>query len=80
MAGAIRLSFYGPSDPKDQLLNYLSEKQMLLVLDNVEQLLGKGPPQASIVELMVEILQRAPGVKLVITSREVLDLQGGMDL
>ncbi len=76
VAGAVRLQFYGPGDPRDQLLNYLSEKQMLLVLDNVEQLLVEGPPQANIAELVFEILRRAPGVKLLVTSREALDLQG----
>jgi len=76
IASAIRLTFYGPNDPKVQLLNYLCEKQMLLILDNVEQLLTEGPLQANIVELMLEILQRAPGVKLLVTSREVLNLQG----
>jgi predicted ATPase/DNA-binding SARP family transcriptional activator len=76
MAGALRLSFYGPSDPKDQLLNYLFEKQMLLTLDNVEQLLGEGPPEASFAELVLEVLRRAPGVKLLVTSREALSLQG----
>lgn len=76
MAGALRLSFYGPSDPKVQLLNYLGEKQMLLILDNVEQLLTEEPLQANIVELMLEILRRAPGVKLMVTSREALNLQG----
>ncbi len=62
--------------PRYQLLNYLCEKQMLLILDNVEQLLAEGPLQANIVELMLEILQRAPGVKLLVTSREALNLQG----
>jgi DNA-binding SARP family transcriptional activator/predicted ATPase len=76
MAGAIHLYFGGPGDPKLQLLNYLCEKQMLLILDNVEQFLTEGPLQANIVELMLEILQRAPGVKLLVTSREALDLQG----
>jgi predicted ATPase len=75
IAGAIRLHFYGPNDPRTQLLNHLSEKQMLLILDNVEQLLIEGPPQANIVELLPEILQRAPRVKLLVTSREVLNLQ-----
>jgi len=32
--------------------------------------------QANIVELVLEILQRAPGVKLLVTSRQVLNLQG----
>ncbi len=75
IASAIHFSFYGPNDPKEQLLNYLCEKQILLILDNVEQLLIEGPLQANIVELMLEILQRAPGVKLLVTSREALNLQ-----
>jgi predicted ATPase/DNA-binding SARP family transcriptional activator len=74
IASAIHLYFYGPNDPKVQLLNYLCEKQMLLILDNVEDFLD-GPPQANIVELILEILERAPGVKLLVTSREVLNLQ-----
>ncbi len=76
IAGAIQLTFYGPHEPKVQLLNYLSEKRMLLILDNVEQLLPEVPLQGNIVELMLDILQRAPGVKLVVTSREVPNLQG----
>jgi len=75
IAGALRLSFYGPSEPKDQLLSYLSGKQMLLILDNVEQLLVEGSTLANIVELLLDILQRAPGVKLLVTSREALNLQ-----
>jgi predicted ATPase/DNA-binding SARP family transcriptional activator len=75
IAGAIHLYFYGPNDPKVQFLNYLCEKQMLLILDNVEQLLTEGSPQAVFVELILEILRRAPGVKLLVTSREVLNLQ-----
>jgi predicted ATPase/DNA-binding SARP family transcriptional activator len=75
IAGAIHLHFYGPNDPKVQLLNDLREKQMLLILDNVEHLLVEGPSQANIVELILGILQHAPGVKLLVTSREVLNLQ-----
>jgi len=76
IASGICLSFYGPREPRAQLLNYLIEKQMLLILDNVEQFLIERPPQATIMELMLEILQRAPGIKLLVTSREALNLQG----
>jgi len=76
IASAIHLYFHGPSDPKVQILNTLCEKQMLLILDNVEQLLGEGPLQASFVELVLEIIERALGVKLLVTSREALNLQG----
>ena len=75
IANAIHLYFYGQNNPKMQLLNYLCEKHMLLIFDNVEHLLIGGPPQANIVDLMFEILQSAPGVKLLVTSREVLNLQ-----
>jgi len=75
MANAIHFAFYGPSDPKVQLLNYLREKQMLLVVDNVEHLLVGEPDQETVAELLVEILRQAAQVKLLITSRESLELQ-----
>jgi predicted ATPase/DNA-binding SARP family transcriptional activator len=57
------------ADPKQQLLDYLCEKQMLLVLDNFEHLLeGAG--------LIGEILSIAPRVKALVTSRERLNLRG----
>ncbi len=76
IVSAIHLYLFGQNDPKLQVLNYLCEKHLLLILDNVEHLLTGGPLQANIVELILEILQSAPGVKLLITSREVLKLQG----
>ena len=75
IAKAIDFTFYGPSDPKVLLLNYLREKQMLLILDNVEHLLIEGPHQENFAQLLIEILQRTPGVKLLVTSREALNLQ-----
>ncbi len=69
LASALGFSFYGSTNPRTQLLNYLSEKQMLLVLDNLEHLLEG-------VELVADILRRAPGLKLLATSRERLNLLG----
>ncbi|GAB4421179.1 MAG: BTAD domain-containing putative transcriptional regulator [Anaerolineae bacterium] len=77
MANALNFPLYGRGDPKTQLINYLSDKEMLLVLDNFEHLI----PGAS---LLGEILQRAPQLKMLVTSRErlglreewILDLQG----
>jgi len=69
IAAALGLAFYGLLDPKTQLLNYLGQKRMLLVLDNIEHLLDG-------VELLAEILQHAARVKLMVTSRERLLLQG----
>ena len=49
---------------------------MLLVLDNVEQLLAEDPLQGNAAELFVEILQHAAEIKLLLTSREPLNVQG----
>ena len=68
IADSLKFNFYSRKDPKIQLLDYLREKQMLLLLDNFEHLLrGTG--------LISEILQNAPAVKLLVTSRERLALQ-----
>jgi predicted ATPase/DNA-binding XRE family transcriptional regulator len=74
IANAVYFVFYGPSDPKVQLLNYLRDKQVLLVVDNVEHLLGVVPHQETAVELLVEMLQQAAQVKLLVTSRETLGM------
>jgi predicted ATPase/DNA-binding SARP family transcriptional activator len=57
-------------DPAAQLLHHLREKELLLVLDNFEQLQG-GPAS----DLLSAILQHAPHVSLLVTSRERLGLQ-----
>ncbi|MBE7553081.1 MAG: tetratricopeptide repeat protein [Anaerolineales bacterium] len=75
IAEAANFTFYSSAPPQQQLLDYLREKEMLLVLDNFEQLLI--PPvgeDASGVDLLAEILAVAPAVKLLITSREALNL------
>ena len=75
IANAIKFTFFGPSDPKEYLIGNLQEKQMLLVLDNLEQLLLENPLDGNITELLIEILKQAPGIKLLVTSREALNLQ-----
>lgn len=67
IANALRLSLSGPEEAGKQLDLHLSGRQMLLVLDNFEQLAEAAP-------FLVDILQAAPGVKLLITSRHQLDL------
>lgn len=52
-----------------QIQDYLREKSMLLVLDNYEQLLPE-------VAWLVQILQTAPHVKLLVTSRMSLNIKG----
>jgi len=68
IADALGFLFSGDGDPGVQLLNYLREKEILLVLDNFEHLLQG-------VELLVGILQGAQRVKFLVTSREPLNLQ-----
>jgi predicted ATPase/class 3 adenylate cyclase len=54
--------------PQDQLADYLSERSTLLVLDNFEHLVDG----AGLVTLMIE---RAPNVEILTTSRERLNVQ-----
>lgn len=56
-------------DAKKQLLNYLRQKELLLVMDNFEHLIDSSA-------LVTEILQAAPEVKILVTSRERLDIEG----
>ena len=66
---ALALNFRNqdPADAQTQLLRYLCEKRALLILDNAEHLVeGVG--------LFAKILHACPGVKLLVTSRERLNL------
>jgi predicted ATPase/DNA-binding CsgD family transcriptional regulator len=69
IADAIGFGFYQGTDPKQQLLDYLCERQLLLILDNFEHLLDG----ASIVS---DIQAAAPAVKALVTSREILNVYG----
>jgi predicted ATPase/DNA-binding XRE family transcriptional regulator len=79
IAHALGLVFSNTSDPKDQLLTYLHQKQLLIVLDNLEHLL---PPASAlntnaenqVIALLSELLAYAPHLKLFVTSRERLHL------
>ncbi|MCP4285153.1 MAG: hypothetical protein GY792_11980, partial [Gammaproteobacteria bacterium] len=67
----VGLAFHGADSPHTQLVEYLRTKEMLLLLDNFEHLLAPGPEGVS---LVVEMLRKAPGVKMLVTSRERLNL------
>jgi predicted ATPase len=69
LANAINLSFYSGSPARVQLLSYLRPRRMLLIIDNFEHLMPE-------VGLLADILEQAPGVKLLVTSRERLNLHG----
>ena len=69
---ALDISFQGPAELTTQLLNYLRSKKMLLLLDNFESLLAPAENGAGVV---LNILQSAPGVKLLVTSRERVNVR-----
>lgn len=80
IAEALDFQFQADSrPPKQQLLDFLRHKEILLVLDNFEHLRDG-------VELIQELLQSCPTLRLLVTSRERLHLSsetvftlGGMD-
>ena len=73
IADALNLSLPTTGNPATQLFNYLQEKELLLVLDNLEHLLVAGEQE---ITLLSDILQHAPQVRLIVTSRQRLHLQG----
>ena len=78
IANTLHCSFSGGVDPKIQLLNYLQAKEMLLVLDNFEHLIDSSSVSTEgigAIDLLLEILKMTAKVKLLVTSRERLNLQ-----
>jgi predicted ATPase len=69
VAEALRFTLYGGEEAKVQLINYLRDKQMLLVMDNFEHLLDGA-------SLIADFLAAVPAVKFLVTSQERLNLQG----
>lgn len=72
IAEALRFTFHGGEAPLRQLCDYLHDKHLLLVLDNLEHLLDD-PATAQFVEA---VLQAAPRVTALATSREPLRVAG----
>ncbi len=76
IAEVLQMRFYvqpasslSPEAAQAQLLMYLADKEALLVLDNMEQLIDSA-------SLIADLLAAAPGLKLIATSRERLNLPG----
>ena len=68
LAQALRLSLYGAGDPAERLLSHLRDQEILLILDNFEHLLaGAG--------FVTTMLEQAPALKLLVTSRARLNLR-----
>jgi predicted ATPase/DNA-binding SARP family transcriptional activator len=67
--------------PRQQLLDYLKRKQLLLVMDNYEHLLVHGMPGGGEngsdgTCFVTDVLSTAPRVKILVTSRATLKVQG----
>ena len=62
------MQMVGNTQPRTMLLNYLQDQHLLLVLDNFEHLLDG-------VDIVADLLHSTSRVKLLVTSRERLNLQ-----
>jgi predicted ATPase/DNA-binding SARP family transcriptional activator len=69
VADILQFSFYSNRDPEEQLLDYLREKRMLLLMDNFEHLVEAA-------DFLQQVLETAPGIKFLVTSRIRMNLQG----
>jgi predicted ATPase/DNA-binding CsgD family transcriptional regulator len=67
---ALDLRDQAAMEPLQILVSYLEDKQLLLVLDNCEHLLDAAAA------LVAEVLRVAPGVRVIATSREPLQIPG----
>ncbi len=68
VAGALGLTLSGQEDASTVVIRFLSEKRLLLVLDNFEQLLEG-------TSFVRELIDNCPRLKLLITTRERLNLE-----
>lgn len=69
VAEVLQIAFYDHESPRAQLVNYLRERALILILDNFEHLLDAR-------DIVLEIVQQAPRVKVLVTSIERLNLPG----
>jgi predicted ATPase/DNA-binding CsgD family transcriptional regulator len=67
---ALDLRDQAATEPRALLLSYLRDKELLLVVDNCEHLLGAAAV------LVADVLKAAPGVRVIATSREPLSVPG----
>lgn len=69
IANALKFFFFGPDDSKVQLFNHLKDRNLLLIMDNFEHIIEGA-------QLVDEILKAAPKVKMIVTTREKLRVEG----
>lgn len=73
LATVLKINLVGPVSAASQIVNFLRPKSLLLLLDGCETLLAPGMTPAT--ELLGLLLQQAPGIKLLATSRERFNFQ-----
>ena len=61
--------------PPTALFRYLGQRQLLLLLDNFEHLIAEETSAKAATTFLLALLQAAPGVTLLVTSRMLLHLQ-----
>ncbi len=69
IAGELNFQLTSLTDTKKQLFNYLRSKEILLIFDTFEHLVENGT------NFLLEILQNTTELKIIVTSRERLNLQ-----
>ena len=69
IADAVGLPLTGPGQPQQKLFGYLRDKEILLILDNFEHLTARA-------DIVADLLEAAPQAKVLVTSRERLNLHG----
>lgn len=69
IAHTLGLPDSGGRMPEERIVDYLGDKRLLLVLDNFEQVVAGAP-------LVNELLTRASGLNVLVSSRETLHLYG----
>src|SRR5580700_5946374 len=67
---ALDLRDQAATEPLALLLSYLRDKELLLVVDNCEHLLGAAA------QVVTDMMRTAPGVRVIATSREPLSVPG----
>ena len=70
VAGTLGLQDRAGFSPEEALADYLSSRQLLLVLDNCEHLVD------AVAKLADHLLRAAPGLRVLATSRESLTIDG----
>jgi predicted ATPase len=73
LAEQLRLPLQAERPVRDQVHQYVRDRSLLLVLDNLEQVEGAA-------QVVRDLLQAGPSLKVLVTSRRALELRGEMVL